>query len=79
MSLLSEFQLTHMSLNFKTSCCNLKIGALGKNMMLIVISISFFRNFVFELNFTLFLYVKRPDVRIELMMEKESLNFKESL
>ena len=28
-SVFGELQLTQMSLNFKTSCCNLKIRALG--------------------------------------------------
>ena len=33
MSIFGELQLTHISLNFKTFCCNSKISGLGKKSL----------------------------------------------
>ena len=45
MSVFGELQLTQISLNFKTSCCNLKIRGLGPKCMWLFYYLRFERNY----------------------------------
>ena len=59
-SIFGEPQLTQMSLNFKTSCSNLKIRGLGKTLCVASLYLCFFlEKFYFKQNCTPFFHVKR--------------------